>query len=67
MLYVSWIGRERSEREPTAADQERFAAAIMKPLPKRDLQRDPRRAPKGSTEGTTVSGTTGNSATRRAS
>lgn len=33
MLYVSWIGRERIEREPSEADQERFAAAIMKPLP----------------------------------
>ena len=33
MLYVSWIGRERADREPTEADQERFAAAIMKPLP----------------------------------
>lgn len=42
MLYVSWIGRERVEREPTEADQERFAAAIMKPLPQQ--ARDTRRA-----------------------
>ncbi|MET3960917.1 cytochrome c-type biogenesis protein CcmH/NrfF [Marmoricola sp. OAE513] len=34
-LYVSWIGRERTEREPTEADHERFAAAITKPLPPR--------------------------------
>jgi hypothetical protein len=32
-LYVSWVGRERGERELTEADQERFAAAIMRPLP----------------------------------
>jgi hypothetical protein len=32
-LYVSWIGRDRVEREPTEADQARFAEAIMKPLP----------------------------------
>lgn len=32
-LYVSWIGRDRPEREVTEAEQERFAAAIMRPLP----------------------------------
>ncbi|MCX6397841.1 MAG: hypothetical protein NTV23_15245 [Propionibacteriales bacterium] len=39
MLYVGWVGRERSEREPTEADQERFAAAIMKPLPQQTTRR----------------------------
>lgn len=38
MAYVSWIGRQRTDREPTPADQERFAAAIMKPLPKQAQQ-----------------------------
>jgi hypothetical protein len=33
IAYAGWVGRDRNEREPTAADQERFAAAIMKPLP----------------------------------
>ena len=32
-LLVGWVGRERGEREMTEADQERFAAAIMRPLP----------------------------------
>jgi hypothetical protein len=33
MLWASWTGRERPERERTDADQERFAAAILRPLP----------------------------------
>lgn len=49
MLYVSWIGRERVEREPTEADQERFAAAIMKPLPPSVRASRPARDPGSST------------------
>lgn len=33
MVFVSWIGRQRPARERTEAEQERFAAAIAKPLP----------------------------------
>ncbi len=34
MAWVSWVGRERPERERTDAEQERFAQAILKPMPK---------------------------------
>jgi len=34
MAWVSWVGRERPERERTDAEQERFARAILKPMPK---------------------------------
>jgi hypothetical protein len=34
MVLVSWVGRERPERERTDAEHARFAAAILKPLPK---------------------------------
>lgn len=33
MAWVSWIGRDRPEREQSAAEQERFAEAIMRPIP----------------------------------
>ena len=33
MAFVSWVGRQRPARERTEAEQERFAAAIAKPLP----------------------------------
>jgi hypothetical protein len=33
MAWVSWIGRERPERERSDAEQERFAEAIMRPIP----------------------------------
>lgn len=33
MAWVSWVGRERPERERSQAEQERFAQAIMRPLP----------------------------------
>ena len=33
MAWVSWVGRERPERERSAAEQERFAEAIMRPIP----------------------------------
>ncbi len=33
MLWASWTGRERPERERTDAEQERFAQAILRPLP----------------------------------
>jgi hypothetical protein len=33
MAWVSWIGRDRPERERSAAEQERFAEAIMRPIP----------------------------------
>ena len=33
MAFVGWIGRQRPARDRTEAEQERFAAAISKPLP----------------------------------
>lgn len=33
MAWVSWVGRERPERERSVAEQERFARAIMRPIP----------------------------------
>jgi hypothetical protein len=33
MAWAAWIGRERPERERTPAEQERFAEAILRPLP----------------------------------
>jgi hypothetical protein len=33
MAWVSWIGRRRPERERSAAEEERFARAIMRPIP----------------------------------
>ncbi|MFL6060725.1 MAG: hypothetical protein ACJ72E_05805 [Marmoricola sp.] len=39
MLWVSWVGRERPVRGRTDAEQERFAAAIMRPLPPTAAQR----------------------------
>jgi hypothetical protein len=33
MAWVSWIGRDRPERERSAAEQERFAEAMMRPVP----------------------------------
>lgn len=33
MLWAGWVGRERPERERTDAEQQRFAQAILKPLP----------------------------------
>ena len=33
MAWAGWVGRERPERERTRAEQERFAEAILKPLP----------------------------------
>jgi hypothetical protein len=33
MVWVAWIGRERPERERSEAEQERFARAVMQPLP----------------------------------
>jgi hypothetical protein len=40
MVWVSWIGRDRPERERSAAEQERFAEAVMRPVP--DERRRPR-------------------------
>lgn len=40
MAWVSWVGRERPERERSAAEQERFAQAVMRPVP--DERRRPR-------------------------
>jgi hypothetical protein len=40
MAWVSWVGRERPERARSAAEQERFADAIMRPMP--DERRRPR-------------------------
>ena len=33
MAWVGWVGRERPERARTEAEQERFAEAILRPLP----------------------------------
>lgn len=33
MAWISWVARDRPERERTTAEQERFAQAIMRPLP----------------------------------
>jgi len=33
MAWVSWIGRERPERERSDVEQERFARAVMRPMP----------------------------------
>ena len=33
MAWAAWVGRERAERERTPAEQQRFAEAILKPLP----------------------------------
>lgn len=33
MGVAGWVGRERPEREATQADKDRFAEAIMRPLP----------------------------------
>jgi hypothetical protein len=40
MVWVSWIGRERPERERSVAEQERCAEAVMRPVP--DERRRPR-------------------------
>ena len=40
MVWVGWVGRERPERERTPAEQERFAEAVMRPVP--DERRRPR-------------------------
>jgi hypothetical protein len=40
MVWVSWIGRDRPERDRTPAEQERFAQAVMRPVP--DEGRRPR-------------------------
>ncbi len=33
MLVAGWAGRERPERERSQAEQDRFAEAILRPLP----------------------------------
>ncbi len=33
MAWAGWVGRDRPERERTQAEQDRFAEAILKPLP----------------------------------
>jgi hypothetical protein len=33
MLWAGYVGRDRSDRAPTEADQERFAEAILRPMP----------------------------------
>jgi hypothetical protein len=33
MAWVSWVGRARPERERSEAEQDRFAQAIMRPIP----------------------------------
>jgi hypothetical protein len=43
MVVVSWVGRQRPARERTEAEQERFAAAIARPLPQAARPRPARR------------------------
>lgn len=43
MVFASWVGRQRPARERTEAEQERFAAAITKPLPQAVRPRPARR------------------------
>ena len=33
MAWVSWLGRERPERERSEAELERMARAVMRPIP----------------------------------
>jgi hypothetical protein len=33
MLWAGWVGRDRPERALTEAEQDRFAEAILRPLP----------------------------------
>jgi hypothetical protein len=33
MVWVGWLGRERPERERSAAELERLARAVRRPLP----------------------------------
>jgi len=33
MAWVSWVGRDRPERKRSDAEQERFAQAVMRPVP----------------------------------
>jgi len=33
MLWAGWVGRQRPERARTEAEAERFAEAILRPLP----------------------------------
>jgi hypothetical protein len=33
MAWVGWVGRERPARERSEADLERFARAVMRPVP----------------------------------
>jgi hypothetical protein len=40
MAWVGWVGRERPERERSEAELERFAQAVMRPIP--DEHRRPR-------------------------
>lgn len=40
MAWISWVARDRPERGRSEAEQERFAEAIMRPLPQD--QRRPR-------------------------
>lgn len=42
MLWAGWVGRERPERARTEADQERFAEAILRPLPQTARKTRPR-------------------------
>jgi hypothetical protein len=42
MAWVSWIGRGRPQRERSEAEQERFAEAIMRPIPDERRRQRPR-------------------------
>jgi hypothetical protein len=62
MLWASWAGRERPERGRSDADQERLAAAIMRPLP---TSVSPRRRPRTRSTGVAVRPSERESPTRR--
>lgn len=60
MAWAGWVGRERPERERTPAEQERFAEAILKPLP---VTARPRTRPREHSTGVAVRRTPGEAPT----
>jgi hypothetical protein len=63
MLWAGWAGRERPEQARSEADQERFAAAIMRPLP--DTAPSRRTRPRERSTGVAVRPSERESTTRR--
>ncbi|HEY0902943.1 MAG TPA: hypothetical protein VGE14_03560 [Marmoricola sp.] len=61
MAWITWVARDRPEREQTAAEQERFARAILSPTP----GARPRPRPRERSTGVAVRRGAGDRATRR--